>query len=103
MSRYSLMLILVYFGTFKFTPTEARAIKPVVEHSPFLSWLYSALSVEGVSRLIGVVELTIAALIVSRPWSPSLSAAGSLAAVAMVLTTLSFLFTTAGGALRARE
>src|SRR5919202_1027163 len=79
--RYGLVLILVYFGAFKFTGAEARAIQPLLEHSPFMSWLYSFLSIDGVSRLIGVAELTIAGLILSRPWSAGLSALGSLAAI----------------------
>jgi reactive chlorine resistance protein C len=94
--RYSLVLILVYFGAFKFTPTEARAIQPLLEHSPLLSWLYSVLDVDGVSRLIGVAELAIAGLIFARPWSARLSGIGSLAAAGMFLITLSFLLSTPG-------
>ena len=94
--RYSLVAILLYFGLFKFTPTEARAIQPLVEHSPFTSWIYSVLDVDMVSRLIGVAELTIAGLILARPWSRALSAAGSIAAAGMFLITLSFLLTTPG-------
>jgi reactive chlorine resistance protein C len=88
--------ILLYFGLFKFTPTEARAIQPLIEHSPLMSWMYSILGVDAVSRLIGATELTIASLILARPWSPALSAAGSLAAIGMFLVTLSFLLTTPG-------
>ena len=94
--RYSLVAILFYFGLFKFTPTEARAIQPLLEHSPLLSWVYSFLSVDAVSRIIGMTELAIAGLIASRPWSSRLSAFGSLGGVAMFLTTLSFLLTTPG-------
>lgn len=94
--RYALVLILVYFGAFKFTPTEAQAIQPLVGHSPIMSWLYSILDVNGVSRLIGVTELTIAGLILSRRWSPRLSTVGSLAAAGLFLITLSFLITTPG-------
>ena len=94
--RYSLVGILVYFGLFKFTPTEARAIQPLVEHSPLMSWLYAFLSVDAVSRLIGVTELAIAGLILTRPWSSRLSAIGSIAAVGMFTFTLSFLLTTPG-------
>jgi len=94
--RYSLVFILLYFGLFKFTPTEARAIQPLLEHSPLLSWMYSILGVDAVSRVIGIAELTIAGLILARPWSGSLSAVGSLAAAGMFLTTLSFLLTTPG-------
>jgi uncharacterized membrane protein YkgB len=94
--RYALVLVLVYFGVFKFTVAEANAIQPLVAHSPLMSWLYLVLDVEGVSRLIGVAELSIAALIFVRPWWPRASGIGSLAATAMFLTTLSFLLTTPG-------
>lgn len=94
--RYALVLILLYFGTFKFTLAEAQAIQPLLTHSPLMSWLYRILDVEGVSRLIGVAELSIAALILLRPWRPFWSALGSMAAIVMFLTTLSFLLTTPG-------
>lgn len=79
--RYSLAFILLYFGLFKFTPTEARAIQPLVEHSPFLAWMYAVLSVDAVSQIIGVTELAIVGLILARPWSRRLSALGSGAAI----------------------
>ena len=94
--RYGLVLILVYFGVFKFTPTEAGAIQPLLADSPLLSWMYSIFSAEAGSRVIGAAELAIAGLISARPWSPRLSAIGSLAAIGMFLVTLSFLLTTPG-------
>lgn len=94
--RYALVAILIYFGVFKFTLAEAQAIQPLLSNSPFMSWLYRVMNVEGVSRLIGIAELSIAALILTRPWRPFWSAVGSLAAAVMFLTTLSFLVTTPG-------
>jgi uncharacterized membrane protein YkgB len=38
--RYGLVLIIGYFGAFKFTAAEAKAIQPLLEHSPLMSWLY---------------------------------------------------------------
>ena len=35
--RYGLVLILVLFGTTKFTGAEAAAIKPLISNSPFMS------------------------------------------------------------------
>ncbi len=94
--RYGLVLVLVLFGISKFTAAEAEAIKPLVSNSPFLSWTYGVLSDQGVSRLIGSVELVTAALIAVRPVSARASAIGSALAVGTFLTTLSFLFTTPG-------
>ncbi len=65
-------------------------------NSPLLGWLYAVVDVRGASRLIGTAEIVIAGLIALRPIAPPWSAAGSLAAVGMFLTTLSFLGTTPG-------
>jgi uncharacterized membrane protein YkgB len=46
--------------------------------------------------IIGAVELVIAALISVRHWFPKTSAVGSVGAVFMFLTTLSFILTTPG-------
>jgi uncharacterized membrane protein YkgB len=94
--RGGLIALLTMWGAFKFTAFEAQAIRPLVEHSPFLSWLYPVLGIRGTSGLIGVVELTAALLIATRRWAPRLSAIGSLIAVGTFLVTLSFLVTTPG-------
>ncbi len=62
----------------------------------FMGWLYGVLTDQGVSRLIGSIELLTAALIAVRPASARLSAIGSALAIGTFLTTLSFLFTTPG-------
>jgi len=94
--RYGLVLLVLWFGAFKFTPTEAQAIQPLVMNSPLLSWLYAVTDVRGVSRIIGVAEIAIALLIAARPFSWRASAVGSISATLMFLTTLSFLATTPG-------
>ncbi len=94
--RYGLALIILWFGLFKFTAAEAAAIEPLVRNSPLLAWLYLLTDVQGASRLIGTAEILIAALIALRPINVRLSAVGSLAAVGMFGTTLSFLVTTPG-------
>src|SRR5947208_1905269 len=94
--RYGLVAVVLFFGAFKFTAAEAAGIQPLVSHSPFLSWLYSVASVRAVSNGIGTVEIAVALLIAARPFSAALSAAGSLGAIGMFATTLSFLFTTPG-------
>src|SRR5512147_1560805 len=94
--RYGLVLVIAWIGLFKFTPTEAAGIEPLLRNSPLLSWLYAVTGVRGASNLIGSVELAIAVLIALRPVAPRLSALGSLGAVGMFLTTVSFLATTPG-------
>jgi uncharacterized membrane protein YkgB len=61
-----------------------------------MSWMYRLLSVQGVSNLLGVVEISAAVMIALRPVSAKISALGSATAVMMFLTTLTFLFTLPG-------
>jgi uncharacterized membrane protein YkgB len=95
-SRYSLVLILLWIGIQKFTAAEAEGIKSLIMHSPFMSWMYSLFSVQTVSNVIGVTEISVALLIAARPISPLASFVGSLGAIVTFLTTVSFLFTTPG-------
>lgn len=95
-SRYGLVAILTLIGVLKFTAPEADGIQPLVAHSPFLSWMYLVLGKQGVSNVIGVIELLVAALLALRPFSPRASSIGSLGAAAKFLLTTSFLFTTPG-------
>lgn len=94
--RYGLVLVLGWIGAMKFTAYEAAGIKTLVETSPFMSWMYKVLSLQATSNIIGVAELTAAALIAIRPLSAKLSAIGSVLAVLTFLTTLTFLFSLPG-------
>ena len=94
--RYGLVLILLWIGGMKFTAVEAQAIRPFVENSPLFAWTYPVFGVQGLSNLLGVTEILVGLLIAARPWLPRVSAVGSLLAVGMFLSTLSFLVTTPG-------
>jgi len=94
--RYGLMALLLLWGGFKFLAFEAEGIRPLIEHSPLLGWLYPLLGVRGTADLIGVIEIAAALLMGLRRWRPRLSAIGSLLAACTFLVTLSFLVTTPG-------
>src|SRR5258708_11091072 len=94
--RYGLVLVVGWIGLMKFTGYEANGIQPLVAHSPLMGWMYHFLSVRQFSDGLGVVEVAIALLIALRPWSPKASAVGSVLAVVVFLTTLSFLFSPPG-------
>jgi reactive chlorine resistance protein C len=94
--RYGLVLILFWIGLMKFTTYEANAIKPLVEHSPFMGWMYSVMSVQAASNVIGVIEVATAVLMALQPWSAIASVIGSAMASFTFLLTLSFLFSTPG-------
>ena len=95
-SRYGLVAVLLLIGFLKFTPAEAAGIQPLVEHSPLMSWMYRILSVQGVSNLIGSIEIALAVLLALRPVSARASLVGSLGSVVTFLLTTSFLFSTPG-------
>jgi len=94
--RYGLVFLLLMWGGFKFATFEAEGIRPLVSHSPFLSWLYAVTSVQGGSNVIGVIEITTGMLMATRRWLPMVSGYASLAAAGTFLLTLSFLGTTPG-------
>ena len=95
-TRYGLVVVLLLIGVLKFTPGEAAGIQPLVAHSPLMSWMYSVMSVQGVSNLIGTIEITIAVLLAFRPVSAKLSFAGSVGSIVTFLVTTSFLASTPG-------
>ncbi len=51
-------------------------------------------ALQGASNVIGLIQLTVGALLAVRPWWPRVSVVGSLGATIAFLITLSFLFTT---------
>lgn len=91
---YGTVIILAWIGIFKFTPTEAKAIKPLVENSPLMSWLYSIGNVQQVSNFIGTFEVITALLLATFPLSKKLSLVGGVLNTVIFLSTLSFMFTT---------
>ncbi len=95
-SRYGLVIVLLWIGGMKFTAYEAEGIKPLVANSPLMGWMYKVVSVRGFSAFLGVVEIIVGLLIAARPVWPLGSAFGSGLAMGMFATTLTFLITTPG-------
>jgi uncharacterized membrane protein YkgB len=96
LSRYGLVVTLFLIGALKFTAGEAQGIQPLVANSLLMSWLYRILSLQGVSNLIGLIEIAVAVLIALRPVSARLSFLGSMGAIVTFVLTVSFLFSTPG-------
>lgn len=89
-------IVLLWIGIFKFTPTEAKAIEGLVKNSFLMSWLYNLTSVQGVSNIIGGIEIIAAVcLLLSFFWKKA-GVLGGILAVITFLATLSFLLTTPG-------
>jgi uncharacterized membrane protein YkgB len=81
--RYGLALVIGWIGKMKFTAYEAQGIEPLVAHSPLLGWMYRVWTALQFAAGLGVVEISIAILIVLRPWSQKACAFGSAVAVLM--------------------
>jgi uncharacterized membrane protein YkgB len=95
-ARYALVIVIAWFGAMKFTYYESHGISPLVANSPFMSWLYSIMSIRTFGRLLGSLELITAALLALKPWFPKASILGGLLASLFFLSTLSFMTTTPG-------
>lgn len=94
--RYGLVLVLLWIGGLKFTAYEAEGISGLVANSPLMAWAHEMLGTRPFSAAVGAAELVIAVLIAARPFFAKASALGSLLAIGMFLTTLSFLLSTPG-------
>ncbi|MEO8861783.1 MAG: DUF417 family protein [Ginsengibacter sp.] len=94
--RYGLAIVLIWIGILKFTSYEAEGIKPLVENSPLLSWTYGLFGVEGFSKVLGIIEIALGVLICCRPFSPKISAIGSIGGIITFIVTITFLLSTPG-------
>lgn len=90
---FGVIAALGWIGAMKFTAAEAAAIQPLVSGSPLMSWLYDVADVRTVSAVIGVIEITIAALMLLGIRSAIAGVAGGLLGTGTFLLTLSFLVT----------
>jgi reactive chlorine resistance protein C len=64
-------LPLFLIGILKFTAIEIEVLKPLINGTPWLAWLYPAFGEAGASYFLGVVELLTAALLLASPAVPS--------------------------------
>lgn len=93
---YGTALILFWIGVFKFTQAEANAIKPLLTHHFLFSWLYHLFSVQGVSNLIGIVEIIVGFSFILGTRFVCFRKIAFIGSTIIFCVTLSFLFTTPG-------
>lgn len=96
LSLFGAAIILLWIGIFKFTPTEANAIKPLVENHFLTFFVYDIVSIQAVSNAIGVIEIIIALLLIFSVKFASLRKYAAIGMIVTFLTTLSYLFATPG-------
>ncbi|MGA0598681.1 DUF417 family protein [Enterovirga sp. CN4-39] len=86
------VLPLLMIGALKFTQIEIDALKPIINGTPWLAWLYAVLGEAGASYLLGTVEIITAALFIASPWSARAGvAAGALGTVTFGVTCSTML------------
>ncbi|WP_143884169.1 DUF417 family protein [Chryseobacterium binzhouense] len=89
-------LILLWIGLFKFTPTEANAIKPLLENHFLTFFVYDYINVQSVSNAIGTIEIIIAIVLLFSAKFAMLKRFAGIGMIAVFTVTLSYLFTTPG-------
>jgi len=116
--RVAIAIVFMWIGALKFVPFEADSITPFVANSPVMSFFYNhpteykahlthegqlvpeqrawqtANNTYGFSTGLGLVEWTIALLVLAYPLSKRAALLGAFLAFSTTLVTLSFLFTT---------
>jgi len=94
--HYSIVIVLAWIGAMKFTAYEAGAIEGLVASSPLTAWLYGVMELQGVSNLIGTIEIATALALVLGPLHRQIAIGGAIAAIITFSVTLSFLFSAPG-------
>ncbi len=92
--RGGLATALLWIGALKFTDYEIQNAEVLVTASPLTSWPRKKLGARKLGQVVGVTQIVLGSSIAAKPVAPRVSAAGSLGAAAMMVSTLSFLVTT---------
>lgn len=93
-SLFGSVLILLWIGLLKFTPTEAKGIKMLIEHHPLSFWMYDVFSVQMVSNIVGTVEFIVAILLLLSLKFQQVKKYAGIGMCIIFVMTLSYLFTT---------
>ncbi|MER8827554.1 YkgB family protein [Mesorhizobium sp. M0938] len=86
------VLPLLLIGILKFTAIEIEALRPFIENTPWLAWLYPAFGPAGASYFLGVVELVTALLLIASVrsvWAGLVG--GAIGSVTFALTSSTML------------
>ncbi len=86
------VLVLLLIGGLKFTQVEIDGLKPIIEPTPWLAWMYPAFGEAGASYLLGAVELATALLLILSRWSARAGLVGGALATLTFFVTTSIMF-----------
>jgi len=95
-SLFGTVIILLWVGGFKFTPSEAGAIKNLIENHPFSFWMYKVFTVQTVSNIVGTFEILVALLLLIGLKNNIIAKIAGTGLIIIFLMTISYLFTTPG-------
>ncbi len=90
--RYGLGLVIIWLGFLKFKNSEADYTYQLISGG-YLSWVLQYLTPYALNQIVAYLQIVIGVLIMLKPISRSLSFWGGLAAVIMLLFSVSMLFT----------
>ena len=85
------VLPLLMIGGMKFTAVEIEALKPLINLTPWLAWLYPTFGEAGASYLLGVVEIVTAFLLIVGRWSAIAGVIGGVLAAITFFVTCSIM------------
>src|SRR6201982_1533938 len=92
----SMIVMLLWAGSYKMTAPGAEGIIPLVSNSPLTSWHFKLFGPYIGSDIIGLTEITGALLIAAGYFTPKAGVIGGLITTVMFFTTSTMLFTTPG-------
>jgi uncharacterized membrane protein YkgB len=95
-SSAGLIVMLLWAGSYKMTAPGAEGIIPLVSHSPLVSWHFKLFGPYIGSDLIGLTEISAAALMIVGYFWPKSGIIGALIASVMFFTTSTMILTTPG-------
>jgi uncharacterized membrane protein YkgB len=91
-----MIVMLLWAGSYKLTAPGAEGIIPLVSNSPLVSWQFKLFGPYLGSGLIGLTEITAAALLIAGYVRPKAGIVGGLIASVMFFTTSTMLLSTPG-------
>lgn len=88
--------VMGWIGSMKFFLFEAQGIEPLLRNHWVFGWMYALLTVQGVSNVIGTIELAFALVVLLSWWHRSLAPLALASIGITVACTASFMFTLPG-------
>jgi uncharacterized membrane protein YkgB len=92
----SMIVMLLWAGSYKMTNPGAEGIVPLVSNSPLISWHFKVFGPYIGSDIIGLTEITAALLIITGYFKPKAGIIGGIITVVMFFITSTMVITTPG-------